>query len=227
MLGRRSGRSGSEARRRSGPRGEELWWVPEDQRWAETDRLSPRNLGRGWHQTAMVNNEERRSPLGSDASSTRIEEARQARSPTALDEGRAWRHRDSGALLVLRTDVYGDALEGLADQHREVWRDQATAALEATWRERWRERGQEAGWIEAQWVELPTSVPGRDRIDWLRVEDHSGAIGVDRRVAPDAVVVYEHVTVWDGRRQVTLVLRHALGLDLDDVVLRSVEEASR
>ncbi len=99
-------------RRRSGPPGEHQWWVPSDQASAEREVLTRKDLGRGWIPASMVNNVERLRPLGHGPASDVVEQARVSRHPTGLDEGRAWRHRDAGTLLVLRTDVYADDKPG-------------------------------------------------------------------------------------------------------------------
>jgi hypothetical protein len=210
-------------RRRSGPPGEHQWWVPSDQASAEREVLTRKDLGRGWIPASMVNNVERLRPLGHGPASDVVEQARVSRHPTGLDEGRAWRHRDAGTLLVLRTDVYADDKPGVADAHRGAWGTHGPAALEETWRDRWRERGSEPGWIEARRVEASAQGGGPEAMmgwDWVRVEDHTAASDPARRNDPTAVVVYEYLTIWDGRRQVTAVIRHQLGLDLDEVVWR-------
>jgi hypothetical protein len=201
--------------------------------------LTTKVLGRGWRPMVMVNNEERRAPLGDDPASAAVEEARQRREPTGLDEGRAWRHRASGSLVVVRAEVFADRDPGAADAHREAWRRHGEAALDATWLQRWRERDREPGWIEARWID-PSDEPGRPGgpdgppgdpagalrspgVDHLRVEDHTAEAGAG---APGSVVVYEHVTVWHERRQVTVVVRHPLGLDLDDLVGRVAEHVA-
>ena len=76
----------------------------------------------------------------------------------------------------------------------------------------------EPGWVEARWVadeerrraDLSPAVD--EAVDWLVVEDHTGA----------DVAVYQHVTLWQGRLQATLTLRHLLGADLGDVVGRGM-----
>lgn len=182
----------------------------------------------------MVNNVERSQPFGDDPDSAVIEAARVARVLTGLDEGRAWRHRDAGSLVVIRSEVYADEGDDLANAHRSAWRGHAERALDATWRERWRERDQEPGWIEARWVladdaggeggpRAPALEPG---CDWVRIEDHTSARHSSRG-ADGEVTVYEHLTVWGPRRQVTVVVRHDVGLDLDDVVVRCATEVVR
>lgn len=189
----------------------------------------------------MVNNVERARSLGSDPASERIEAARALRRLTGLDEGRAWRHRDAGSLVVVRSEIYADDDPGAAAAHRAAWTADAEGALDATWRERWRERDRDPAWIEARWVR-PDPVtgddepPGPDRpdrpdlgpaCDWLRIEDHTTAVGAVRRGRPAPVTVYEHLTLWGGRRQVTVVVRHDIGLDLDDVVARCAAAVER
>jgi hypothetical protein len=190
--------------------GEAPWWDPVAQAWAEDLALTGRNLGRGWLDVAMVNNVERAEPL-TGSSAAAVLAARAAREVVALDEGRAWRRRRDGVLAVLRVEVYRSADDRA---HRSAWQAAGEAALEETWRERWRERGRQPGWVEARWVarsELPEHA-GLERVDWLRLEDHTEA------AEHDAVTAYEHVVVWSGRAQATLTIRHLAGLDLDDVV---------
>lgn len=195
--------------------------------------LTAKVLGRGWRPMVMVNNEERRAPLGDDPASSAVEEVRQRREPTGLDEGRAWRHRSTGSLVVVRAEVFADRDPTAADAHREAWRRHGEAALDATWRQRWRERDREPGWIEARWVDPssapdgpedePPGEPGPPAVDHLRVEDHTAEATSG---TPGSVVVYEHLTVWHERRQVTVVVRHPLGLDLDDLVGRAAEHVA-
>lgn len=262
--------------RRSGPPDEERWWRPLDQGLAETELLDRRAVGKGWRPAVMVNNVERARPLGEDDASAAIDAARVARVLTGLDEGRAWHHRDAGSLIVLRSEVYADEENGLAEAHRSAWHRHAERSLDATWRERWRERDQEPGWIEARWVRAagersgppgptgsgadgpvrhdggsgpaldgpasanvgsgtsrtssgPTGPYLGDACDWLRIEDHTVPSGpVPRRDQErPSVTVYEHVTVWAPRRQVTVVVRHDVGLDLDDVVANCATEVAR
>lgn len=205
-----------------------MWWEPADQARAAAEVVTTRSLGRGWRPMVMVNNTERMQPFGTDPASAAVEDARRRRRPTGLDEGRAWRHRDAGTLLVVRSEVYADEEPGAAERHRTAWRDHAEPALEATWRERWHERDQTPGWVEARWVDPEDGVALDDRCDWVRIEDHTDAVATVRRPgAPDTVVVYEHLTVWSGRQQVTAVVRHLVGLDLDDVVERCAAEILR
>ncbi|CAN5891082.1 hypothetical protein BH23ACT2_BH23ACT2_02360 [soil metagenome] len=165
----------------------------------------------------MLNNTERMDPLGEDEASATVRTARGLRRLTALDEGQAWRRRSGQVLAVLRTEVFADDDDG---GHRAAWLDRGVASLGSTWRERWRERDVVPGWIEARWVkpsERPDPLhvfsearPASDvaaSVDWARVEDHTGG--------HDDVTVYEHLTIWCGRAQATLTVRHGLGLDVD------------
>ena len=207
--------------RRSGPPDETPWWDDRDQAFAEQDHLEPRDFGRGWLPTPMLNNGELLEPLGGDRASAEVSKARRARGLTALDEGVAWRRREGNVLAVLRVEVYADVGPDRGDvAHRTAWTARAEASLDATWRERWTDRGVIPGWIEARWVdpaERPEPIhvfdaatqptgPASD-IDWLRVEDHTG----DRT----SVAVYEYLTVWAGRTQGTLTIRHEHTLNLD------------
>ncbi len=213
--------------RRSGPRGETPWWHDRDQAFAERDHLEPRDFGRGWLPTPMLNNGELLEPLGGDAASAEVSEARRARGLTALNDGVAWRRREGNVLAVLRVEVYADEGPGRGDlAHRAAWAARAEASLDATWRERWTDRGATPGWIEARWVapaDRPEPIhvfdssmaapgPAAD-IDWLRVEDHTG----DRT----SVAVYEYLTVWAGRSQGTLTIRHEHTLNLDAEAARA------
>lgn len=186
---------------------------------AELPLFDRRDLGRDWAPAPMVNNRERLDPWAPDPASDPIRAARERRRLTGLDEGRAWRRRDGGGLAVVRTELYADPDDR---EHRDAWRAGAESALDATWRARWRERDQAPGWIEARWVReadrpgpLRALGPGASgwagAVDWLRIEDHTDPTGQGR------VTVYEHLTLWHGRAQVTLTLRHPLGLDLDPV----------
>ena len=209
------------AGRRSGPRGETRWWDQQDQAFAERDHLEPQDFGRGWLPAPMLNNAELLEPLGGDAASVEVSETRRARGLTALNDGVAWRRREGNVLAVLRVEVYRDSDPDQGPlAHRAAWTARAEASLDATWRERWADRGVTPGWIEARWV-LPAARPEPIRvsagsepplgpaadIDWLRVEDHTG----DRT----SVAVYEYLTVWSGRSQGTLTIRHEHTLNLD------------
>lgn len=169
----------------------------------------------------MVNNTEHRQPYGSDDASTELERLRQERRPTALDEGRAWRHRDTRALVVARIEIFAGTDEAA---HRAGWGRLGAESLEATWRERWRERDHHPGWIEAVPVDVgarpeplhcaagaPPAGPAAS-IDWVRVEDHTDPTG-----AGD-VVLYQHLTVWAGRAHAVLVARHDLGRNVNDAL---------
>lgn len=205
-------------------------WDPADQRLAAATVLTARDLGRGWIAIPMVNNEARREPFGHDEASRTLEAVRQRRRPTGLHEGRAFRHRDSGALCVVRSEVFADAAPAVGEDepvavHRGAWATLAEAALDATWRERWRERDRQPAWIETRWVQRPddragplTASPGV-ALDWLRIEDHTPPVEHTHPGGPGEVTVYDYLTVWAGRRQVTVVIRHPLGLDLDDAVV--------
>lgn len=222
MIGRRRPRPGPAAegpRRRRGPAGEERWWDADDQVLAERVLLAAADLGRGWREVPMLNNAERLDPLGEDPASEAVRAERRRRRLTALDEGRAWRHRDQG-LAVLRSEVFADADDA---PHRACWQRSGEAALDATWRQRWRERDRTPGWIEARLVppaERPDPLHAfvdaepqgvAAAVDWFRIEDHTDTSG------DGAVTVYEHLTVWRGRCHAVLTVRHDLGLDLDDV----------
>lgn len=150
----------------------------------------------------MRNNAELLDPYGPGDAADRMRAARQRRVLTGLDEGRAWRRRDGGVLLVARIEAFAEPDSG---GHRQTWQRDGARCLEDTWRERWRDRDVTPGWIEARLLD-----PHDDDIDWFRVEDHTGVTG--------EVVVYQHLTVWAGRVQAVLTMRHELGLDVDDVV---------
>lgn len=169
----------------------------------------------------MLNNAELLEPLGGDAASVAVSEARRARGLTALHDGVAWRRREGNVLAVLRVEIYADEdPDGPRAAHRAAWTARAEASLDATWRERWTDRGVAPGWIEARWVapaDRPQPIHALDgststtgpaaEIDWLRVEDHTG----DRM----SVAVYQYLTVWAGRSQGTLTIRHEHSLNLD------------
>ncbi len=201
---RRRAPSGVLPGRRTGPPGEVAWWDPSDQEVAERPLLGPGDLGRWWRAVPMVNNAERLEPLGDDPASLAVRAARGNRQRTALDEGRAWRRGRAGPLAVLRLEAFADADEGA---HRAAWLAHGEAALDATWRARWVERERSPGWIEARWAESSGAGGGHqvpDAIDWLRIEDHTDPSGAG------AVAVYEHLTIWAGRWQATLTVRHGL-----------------
>jgi hypothetical protein len=211
MAGRGAAGGGT---RRTGPVDEAPWWDPADQAAIEQRILRRRDFGRGWLPMPMLNNAERLDPLGDDEASGAVRRERAARRLCALDEGAAWRHRRSGSLAVLRLEVFADPNDV---KHRRAWQEHAPAALGALWRQRWREREVEPGWIEAIWCRRtdPITALGSvaDAIDWLTVEDQTGA--AEGRV----ISCYEHVTVWVGRAQAQLTVRHELGNDLDASVV--------
>lgn len=200
-------------RRRSGPSQEDRWWDPADQEIVEADLLVARDLGRGWRPVAMPNNVERLDPHGSGTASRQMRVVRERRRLTALDEGRAWRRRATGALLVLRAEMFA----GDGSDHQHLWSQIGAEVLTETWRERWEARGREPGWIEARW-ESTTSPEGSraGSVDRIRIEDHTG-VG-------EEVLVYHHVTVWSGRFHGVLVLRLPLGEE-DEVAVRGATDA--
>lgn len=191
-------------------------------------------LGKGWVPTPMVNNVERLDPYGDDPASEAVRTARSQRVLTALDEGAAWRHRRDGALLVARTELFADDDEAAA-AHRAAWQEHGPACLDAVWRARWREREVQPSWIEARWRSSQPDASGETGdqagealapdhahlVDWLVVEDHTGA------TRTEVVLRYEHLTVWAGRAVVTLILRHDHRHDLDDVAGRAAASAVR
>lgn len=219
MRGRRAGRRRSEPvtdRRRSGPKGENRWWDPADQALVEEPLLRLGDLGRGWSDLSMLNNAELLDPYGPGDAADRLRSARQGRTLTGLDEGRAWRRRDGGVLLVVRVEAFADPDDG---SHRQVWQQDGARCLEETWRARWRERDVTPGWIEARLRDAgDDDIEVTADIDWFQVEDHTGVT--------DEVVVYQHLTVWSGRTHAVLTLRHALGLDVDDVVAAAARRVS-
>lgn len=214
-------RTGPSEQRRSGPPGEDHWWVDADQAFVEEPFISARDLGRGWQTVPMPNNAERLDPYGDDEHSAVLRACRDERVLTALDEGAAWRRRSDRVLAVPRVEVFADPDDRAL---REAWREHATACLDALWRQRWRERDVEPGWIEARWkrdADIEAVAPAGDeaeaalgQIDWITVEDHTST--------PTSGVVdrYQHVTVWCGRGLVTVTFRHDDDLALDDTTLR-------
>lgn len=171
----------------------------------------------------MFNNAEQMDPLGDDPASDAVRTVRVARRLTALDEGRAWRRREDGALLVLRTEWFATADDGA---HRAAWQDHGEASLDATWRRRWRERDVVPGWIEARFVgvgertgplhafaEAPPGPGASGHVDWIRIEDHTDPGGAG------SVTTYEHLTVWAGRAHVQLTLRHDLATSEEAVAV--------
>ena len=232
MLGRR--RSGTATQRRTGPPGEELWWIAADQALAEQPVLDRRDLGKGWVPMAMVNNDERLDPHGDDPDSRSVRAARSQRTLTALDEGHAWRDRRSSSLLVSRVEVFAEPDGG---GHRLAWRQHGVGCLDAVWRARWHERDREPGWIEARWRDPRdrppplgpagsaegdgVSIPLADAVDWITVEDQTGSDAAGR------ILLYEHLTIWAGRALVTLTLRHDQADDVDMVAAAAVVAACR
>jgi hypothetical protein len=176
----------------------------------------------------MVNNVERDDPFaGVDAEGAEaVRRARAARGLRALDEGRAWRRRRDGALVVLRLEAFADDPEA-ERAHRAAWHEHGEATLDALWRHRWAERGRAPGWIEAAWRppdEWPPALAAEpaaageralsDVVDWIVVEDHTEA------AARESVACYQHLTVWAGRGHAIVVVRHDLGDDLDAIAHR-------
>ncbi|MFN8018314.1 MAG: hypothetical protein U0P45_09335 [Acidimicrobiales bacterium] len=200
------GRRAADAGRRSGPAGEERWWDPADQAEVEAPLLGRRDLGKGWTALDMVNNAERQDPFGDDPASAAVRAAREARRLTGLDEGRAWRQRGDGSLVVVRVEAYASADESV---HRAAWQAEGAACLDAVWRQRWKERDRLPGWIEARWkqdVDDEVDVP--DGVDWLQVEDQTGVHDTG------VVQIYEHLTIWVGRAHAIVTLRHPQDLAL-------------
>ena len=203
MLGRRRRRA---ARRRSGPQDEEPWWDVEDQRFAEGYLIAGRDFPKGWRPLIMVQNVERLDPWEGVDEAAALSAARLARRLTALDEGSAFRDRES-SLAVLRVEVFADEDDS---EHRARWRSDAPDVLRATWRARWREREVVPGWIEVRSHEhdpIADAGGGGDAVDWYEVEDHT-----DPSDTGD-VAIHHHVTVWFGRALLTLTVRHSLGVD--------------
>jgi hypothetical protein len=168
----------------------------------------------------MVNNVERREPFVPCEAADAVRRARDARVPTALDEGSAWRRRNDPILAVARIEMFATADD---TEHRGAWRTHGPDCLDVTWRARWRERDVEPGWIEATWLpddERPVAVLGDEvdaAVDWIRVEDQTR----------DEIEVYEYVTTWCGPLLFTLTVRHRLGVDLRDEVARACAAVSR
>lgn len=218
-FGRRRDRPTVETKRRSGPPGEARWWEITDQQFVESDVVDPGDLGRGWRLFPMLNNVERLDPYGIGEDADRLRMARDDRGLTALDEGRAFRRRATGSLLVQRLEMFAT----VDSDHRRIWREHGVAASEETWRQRWRERDEQPGWIEARWFDgllddhrsdaERSDVDGRwfDDVDWIRIEDHTGG----------TVAVYHHVTVWADRLLATLTMRSPLGEDEDPAILNA------
>ncbi len=181
-----------------GPSADTTEAVAADRRWVEEFPLGRRHLGRGWRDAPMINNETLPEPVGPGPNSDAVLLARRARVPTAVLDGRAWRQRRRGLLVVLRVERFGDP-DGTAagEGHRAAWRTGAERSLEETWRARWQERDRQPGWIEA----LAQAVEGDD-LDLVRVEDHTGD--------GSAVSIYQHLTVWGPRSVAIATVRHGL-----------------
>ncbi len=197
MLGRR-GRVDGGPRRRSGPAAEEPWWDLEDQAFIEQPLLRRRDFVKGWQPTIMINNAELIDPYeGADAPAIRA--ARSDRRLSALDEGVAYRAKHR-LLLVLRTEMFADPDE---TRHRAAWQANAPSVLTSTYQARWAEREVAANWIETR-VRPPTELPTEidPRIDWLQVEDHTDP------KRSGTVTLYEHVTLWCGRANAVVTVRH-------------------
>ena len=62
--------------RRTGPAGEEPWWDPADQAFAEQPLLTRADLGKGWQSVEMPNNAERLDPYGDDPDSEAVRAVR-------------------------------------------------------------------------------------------------------------------------------------------------------
>ena len=198
----------------------ETWWDDADQALADRRVLLRRDLGRGWVDAPMVNNEPRLDPHGDDDASQVLRTEREARRLTGLNEGRAWRRRrESSVLMVVRHEVFANPDH---EAHRDAWQRVGAASLDATWRTRWRERDVANAWIEARMVPGDQGpLAGLDDVDWLQVEDHTNPLGgID-------VSIYEHISVWSGRCLVTLTLRHPHGLDMDDIVASATRAVRR
>jgi hypothetical protein len=150
-------------------------------------------------------------PFGPGPAADAVRAERAERVLTALDEGEAWRRRNDRILAVARIEVYAEVDHAA---HRAAWQTHGPDCLDATWRQRWRDRDIEPGWVEARWQptdDRPVELLGPaadDAVDWIVVEDHTGK----------DVAVYEHVTIWSGRLQFTLTVRHLLGIDLRDAI---------
>jgi hypothetical protein len=229
-------RSGAQ-RRRSGPPGEQPWWDPIDQAAVEAPLLRRRELGKGWIPTLLVNNAEQLDPHGDDPDGVALRQVRDRRRLTGLDEGAAWRHRRTLALIVSRVEAYAQPDDG---SHRLAWRERGAASLDALWRQRWRERDLEPGWIEARWVDVRDRVPPlgvavrgdgsapevpeldqdvADAVDWIHIEDQTQTPETGR------VACFEHLTIWAGRGVATLVVRHDQVDDLDPTAAAAAARA--
>lgn len=179
-----------------------------DLAWARGLPLGRHQLGRGWTDAPLLNNDAPARPFEPGPAADPVLAARAARRPSAVADGRAWRRRRDGSVVVLRVERFADPC-GPPDgaRHRAAWQAGGEACLEETWRTRWAERGRTAGWVEARRLDPPA-----DDADHLRVEDHTGD-GTD-------VTVYEHLTVWAPGALASATVRHRLGEDVDDVVAR-------
>lgn len=205
---RRGGRSASPPARRRGPAGEVPWWTEADQARLEALPLSSRSFGRGWLEIDVVSNEERLDPWAAVDGASELQAVRAARALQALDEGRAWRQRTSGALAVLRAESFaGDD----PTDHIDLWAEGGAVLLRQQWQTRWRERDIDPGWVEATLRDDPDPTPspdGEGRV-WFGIEDHTDPSGTG------TVTCYEHLSLWHRRHHVVLVVRHELGIDLD------------
>ena len=83
----------------------------------------------------MVNNVERREPFAVSDAAAAVQAARDARVPTALDEGEAWRRRNDPILAVARVEVFAVADDR---DHRRAWQEHGPDCLDVTLRARWR-----------------------------------------------------------------------------------------
>jgi hypothetical protein len=211
------------------------WWDPIDQDRVEAPLLRRRELGKGWIPTRLINNAEQLDPHGEGADGDALRACRAARQLSALDEGGAWRHRRTLALVVTRVEAFARVDEGA---HRLAWRERGASSLDELWRQRWRERDREPGWIEARWLDHRDRVPplgvagseatpddlGVDRavadaVDWIRIEDQTATPDTGR------VACFEHLTVWVGRAIATIVVRHDQVDDLAAVAARAASLA--
>jgi len=217
VLGRRRRRA---TRRRSGPPEEERWWDVDDQAFAEGYLIAGRDFPKGWRPMIMLQNVERLDPWEGVDEAAEVSAARLARRLTALDEGSAFRDRDT-SLVVLRVEVFADEDD---TEHRARWQSDAPDILAATWRARWRERDVVPGWLEVRDHEhdpIPDPDRGGDAVDWYEVEDHT-----DPSDTGD-VAIHHHVTVWFGRALLTLTVRHSLGVDQEPQIAYLAERLVR
>lgn len=208
MIGRRS-RPDRNAYRRSGPVDEQRWWDPADQAFIQQPLVRSRDFPKGWRPTVMLNNAELLDPYeGAEAPALRA--LRATRVLTALDEGVAYRasHRQ---LLVLRTEMFADPDE---TEHRGAWQTDGPRVLADTYRTRWAERDVAPNWIETT-IRRPPDTPADidPRIDWFRIEDHTDP----RRTG--TVTLYEHLTLWRGRANAVITVRHEPDYHVDAIAL--------